>query len=156
MSLFNGLLRFGGGIPAILGVTVLSFGAGSLMSTQILRAEEAKAKTDRVYELMVYHTYPGKAPDLETIFRNSHALQAKYLNVLGYWMPTEDSPWKDTFVYLVVHPSREAAERHWHALHSNPQFPQYREAAIPLIQRTGDDFEVDEIYMRPSDFSALK
>lgn len=133
---------------------ILAFMAGSMTGTRMIRASEAKA-AGQIYELMIYHTIPGKAAALESLFRDSSKLQAKYLHVLGYWMPTEN-PWKDTFIYLVVHPSREAAERNWHAFHSNPAFPPYREAAIPLIKHDGDDFKVDEIYMRPSDFSALK
>ena len=133
---------------------MLAFISGSMTRARMIQASEATA-AGQVYELMIYHTAPGKATALESLFRDSSKLQAKYLRVLGYWVPTEE-PWKDTFIYLVAHPSREAAERNWHAFHSNPAFPPYREAAIPLIKHDGDDFKVDEIYMRPSDFSALK
>ena len=105
---------------------------------------------------MIYHTLPGKGPQLESVFRQSAKLQAKYLNVLGYWVPNEDPAWQNTFIYLISHPSRAAADRNWHAFHSDPAFPPYRSAAEPLIEHVGDDYKVDEIYMRPSDFSALK
>jgi hypothetical protein len=137
-------------------VAALFFAAGSLTNAQIIRASQAKTDSTRVFELMIYHTVPGKAAELEALFRDSSKLQAKYLNVIGYWVPNEDPAWKDTFVYLVAHPSREAADKSWHAFHSNPAFPPYRQAAIPLIEHVGDNFKVDEIYMRPSDFSAMK
>jgi len=141
----------------ICGALGLAFVAGSMFGARALNTAQAKAEGNRLFQLMIYHTYPGKAPELESIFRKSHTLQAKYLNVIGYWVPTEDPAWKDTFVYLVAHPSREAADKNWHAFHSDPAFPPYQQAAIPLIQHTGDDdFKVEEIYMRASDFSALK
>ena len=106
---------------------------------------------------MIYHTLPGKVPALESIFRDVSKLQAKYnLNVIGYWVPNEDPAWKDTFVYLVAHPSRKAAQANWHALHSDPEFLPYRKSAEPLIEQVSGDFKVDEVYMRPTDFSALK
>jgi len=106
---------------------------------------------------MVYHTVPGKAPALESIFRYVSKLQSKYnMNVVGYWVPNEDSAWKNTFVYLVAHPSREQAEAHWRALHADPAFLPYRKSAEPLIEKQNDEYNVDDIYMRPTDFSAMQ
>jgi hypothetical protein len=140
----------------ILCVTVvLSFAAGSLTSAGITHVSRKRAESDRVFQLMIYHTLPGKVPELESIFRSSHKLQAKYLDVIGYWVPNDDPAWKDTFVYLIAHPSKEAAERNWHAFHSDPAFPPYRASAAPLIQHVNDDYRVEEIYMRPTDFSSL-
>jgi hypothetical protein len=93
------------------------------------------ADTNRVFELMIYHTVPGKVPALESLFRDSYKLQAKHgLNVIGYWVPNEDPTWKNTFVYLIAHPSRPEADENWHALHSDPAFLPYRHAAEPLIE----------------------
>lgn len=64
-------------------VAALSFAAGLLTNAQIIRASQAKADGNRVFELMIYHTVPGKVPELESIFRDSSKLQAKYLNVVG-------------------------------------------------------------------------
>jgi hypothetical protein len=71
-------------------------------------------------------------------------------------VPNEDPAWKDTFVYIVAHPTREAADANWHALHADPAFLPYRKAAEPLIEKVNGDFRVDEVYMRPADFSAMK
>jgi len=147
--------RFKGWILA--GTVLVSFAAGSLFAVPLARLREVRADSDRVFELMIYHTVPGKVPALESIFRDVAKLQAKYdLNVIGYWIPNEDSAWKDTFVYLVVHPSRKAAEVNWHALHADPEFLPYRKSAEPLIEKINGDYNVDEVYMRPTDFSALK
>jgi hypothetical protein len=100
---------------------------------------------------------PGKSPDLESVFRDVSKLQTKYnLNVVGYWVPNDDPAWKDTFVYLVVHPSRDAADANWKALHADPEFLPYRKAAEPLIRQVNGAFDVDVVYMRPTDYSAMK
>jgi len=145
--------RFNGCI--LLGTALLSFLAGS--SARLAHPREVKAASDRVFELMIYHTMPGKVPALESIFRDVAKLQSKYnLNVIGYWVPDQDPAWKDTFVYLVVHPSREAAKANWHALHEDPEFLPYRKSAELLIEKVNGDYNVDEVYMRPTDFSAMR
>jgi NIPSNAP protein len=141
----------------VCGTGLLSFAAGSLLTARLMHVNQVRADSNRVFELMVYHTVPGKVPALESIFRDVSKLQAKHdLNVIGYWVPNDDPAWANTFVYLVVHPSQEEAKKNWHALHADPGFPQYREQAIPLIEKVNDQFHVDEVYMRPTDFSAMK
>jgi NIPSNAP len=136
---------------------LVSFAAGSLLTAQLANVEHASADNNRVFELMIYHTMPGKEPALESIFQDVSKLQTKHgLNVIGYWVPNEDPGWQDTFIYLVAHPSRGEATKNWHTLHTDPEFPPYRKAAEPLIQKADGQFKVDEIYMRPANFSAMK
>jgi hypothetical protein len=76
---------------------------------------------------------------------------------IGYWVPKDDSPeWKDTFVYLVVHTDRQSADANWDTLHADPAFHPYRVAAAPLIQQKNGEYQVDEVYMRPTDYSQAK
>jgi len=105
---------------------------------------------------MIYHALPGKAPALESIFRDVSKLQAKHgLNAVGYWVPKDDDPaWKNTFVYLLVHTDHQSAETNWKALHADPAFQPYFKAAAPLIQEVNGDYRVDEVYMRPTAYSA--
>lgn len=142
---------------SILEIALLSFAAGSLISAQFLQAIEAKADTSHVFELMVYHAKPGKAAELASIFRDVSKLQAKHnLNAVGYWMPEDDPAWKDTFIYLVSHPSREDANKNWNALHTDPTFLPYRKAAAPLIEQVNGAYRVDEIFIRPTEYSAMQ
>jgi hypothetical protein len=142
----------------ILPATALvSFAAGSLFTARLAGPKQVRADSDHVYELMIYHTAPGKAPALESIFRDVAKLQTKHnLNVAGYWVPNEDPAWKDRFVYLVVHPSRKEADANWQALHADPAFLPYRKSAEPLIEKVNGDYHVEQVYMRPTDFSAMK
>jgi hypothetical protein len=106
---------------------------------------------------MIYHAVPGKVPALESIFRDVSKMQDKYgLHVVGYWVPEGDPAWSNTFIYLVAHPSLEEAKKNWHALHADPAFPEYRNQATPLIEKVNENYKVDEVYMRPTDYSAMK
>ncbi len=147
--------RFKGLTP--LAIALVSFACGAMFTARLTRVTEVKADNDRVFQLMIYHTEPGKEPDLESIFRSVAKQQARYnLNVIGYWVPNDDPAWKDTFVYLVVHPSRKEADANWQALHADPEFLPYRKAAEPLIRKVNGQFDVDTVYMRPTEFSAMK
>jgi hypothetical protein len=139
------------------GTALLSFAAGSLTTARLMHVNQVRADSNRVFELMVYHAVPGKVPTLESIFRDVSKLQAKHdLNVVGYWVPNDDPAWANTFIYLVAHPSREEAKKNWDALHADPAFPEYRKQAAPLIEKVDEGYRVDEVYMRPTDFSAMK
>ena len=138
-------------------IALLSFAAGSLLTARLMHLSRVRADSNRVFELMVYHTVPGKAPALESIFRDVSKLQAKHdLDVVGYWVPNQDPAWANTFIYLVAHPSQEEAKKNWKALHADPDFPRYRQQATPLIEKVDEGYKVDEVYMRPSDYSAMK
>jgi NIPSNAP len=141
----------------VCGMAFVSFTAGSFLTARLMHVEQVRADSDRIFELMVYHTLPGKVPAIESIFRDVSKLQAKHnLNVVGYWVPNDDPAWANTFIYLVVHPSQAEAKKNWEALHVDPAFSEYGKQAAPLIERAGEQYKVDEVYMRPTDFSALK
>jgi hypothetical protein len=141
-----------------VGVTaIISFAAGSLVTTYLTHLNQVRADSNRVFELMVYHAVPGKVPALESIFRDVSKLQDKHdLNVVGYWVPNDDPAWANTFIYLVAHPSQEEAKKNWAALHADPAFPEYRKEAAPLIEKGDQGYKVDEVFMRPTDYSAMK
>ncbi len=142
-----------------IGVTaVLSFACGSLIPAHRGRAPEVKAASPQVFQLMVYHTQPGQVPALASIFQSVSRLQAKHgLRAIGYWVPQDDSPaWKDTFVYLLAHTSQQDAEKNWDALHADPAFLPYRNAAVPLIHQVNGVFAVDEVFMQPTAFSPMQ
>jgi len=142
----------------ILGGTVLaSFAAGSILTAYLTQVKQVRADSNRVFELRVYHTVPGKVPALESIFRDVAKLQDKYnVSAIGYWVPNDDPDWANTFICVVAHPSREEAKKNWDALHADPAFPELRKQAAPLIERVQDGYRVDEVFMRPTDYSAMK
>jgi NIPSNAP len=141
----------------VCGTVVVSFVAGSVVTPRFARGYEVRGDTNRVFELRIYHAVTGKGPALESLFRDASKLMAKHgINVVGYWVPNEDPAWKDTFIYLVAHSSRDEAKKNWDALHVDLEFRPYIESAKPLIQKAGDQYQVDEVYMRPTDFSPMR
>ncbi len=138
-------------------IALVSFAAGALLTTRLTHLNQVRADSNRVFELMVYHTAPGKVPALESIFRDVAKLQDKHnLNVVGYWVPNDDPAWANTFIYVVAHPSREEAKKNWDALHADPAFPEYRKQASEIIEKVNEKYNVDEVYMRPTNYSAMK
>ena len=141
----------------VCATALLSFAAGSLLTARLMHLRQARADSNRIFELMVYHTLPGKVPELESIFRDVSKLSAKHgLDVVGYWVPSDDPAWANTFVYLAAHPSREEARKNWDALHADPAFLPYRQQAAPLIKKDAAGYQVDEVFMRPTNYSAMK
>jgi len=138
-------------------MALVCFAAGSLITVYLTHLKQARADSNRVFELMIYHTLPGQVPALESIFRDVAKLQDKHdLKVIGYWVPNDDPAWANTFVYVVAHPSREEAKKNWEALYADPAFPEYRKQAVALIEKGDAGYKVDEVYMRPTDYSAMK
>jgi NIPSNAP len=131
---------------ALCGMALVSFATGFLTN-------RAMADSSRLFQLLVYHAPPGKVPQLESRFRDASKLFAKHhLEVVGYWVPEGQRAWDDTFIYVVAHPSREEAKKHWDAMHADPAFQKYVQAeqSEKLIDK------VDSTYMRPADFSPLR
>jgi hypothetical protein len=72
---------------------------------------------------------------------------------VGYWTP-QDAPIKDnTLIYIVSHPSREAATKDWKEFGGDPEWQKVAKAS----EADGKIVEkVDSTFMDPTDFSALK
>jgi hypothetical protein len=134
------------------------FAAGCLVGSRVVQRVEAHVDTKRVFELMIYHTRTGKGPLLESLFRDASKVISDHgMEVVGYWVPEGDPAWADTFVYLVAHPSLEDAKQRWDVIHKDSTMRVYiKEAADNIIQRADNKYQVDEVYMRPTDFSAMK
>lgn len=142
---------------AVGSAVVLAFAAGSF-STLLVPRVQAEVANNRVFELLIYHTRPGKGPALESLFRDASKVISDHgMEVIGYWVPEGDPAWADTLVYLVAHPSQEDAKTRWDAIHKDPTMRAYiREAADNIIERVDNKYHVDEIYMRPTEFSTMK
>jgi len=135
-------------------IALLSFTAGSLMTARLAHLDHVRADSNRVFELRIYHTAPGKLPTVESGFRDTYSkLFAKHdLQVVGYWVPEGAPAWDNTFVYLVAHSSREEAKKNWDAMLADPETQEAikSEEAEKLVEK------IDRAYMRSTDFSPLK
>jgi len=140
----------------LFGLVLASFAAGSLLTARWMHLNQVHAAGNRVFELRVYHTVPGKTSALQAEFRDKVTkLFAKHdLKAIGYWAPVDAPASNDTFVYILAHPSRDAAKMHWDAFRADPEFQ-----AMMKEQQSPDAKiveKVDSTYMDPTDFSPTK
>jgi NIPSNAP len=139
----------------VCAVALVSFAAGSLTTARWMHVTRVRADGDHVFELRLYHALPAKMPALESRFRDTTSkLLAKHdLKAVGYWETEGDAPaWENTFIFIVDHPSREDAKKHWQAFVTDPEFQNElkSEQASKLVDK------VDSTYMRAEDFSPMK
>jgi hypothetical protein len=109
----------------------------------------------RVYELRTYTCNEGKLQALEARFRDhTIAIFKRHgMESIGYWIPQDPERSKNTLIYILAHPSREAAEKHWDEFHKDPEWLKVQaesEAHGALVRKT------ESVFMSPADFSALR
>jgi len=109
----------------------------------------------KVYELRTYHCYDGRLEALKARFRN-HTIRifAKHgIESIGYWVPQDPEKAKNTLIYIIAHPSREAAAQHWKDFRADPEWQKVSsesEKDGKIVQK------VDSEFLDPTDFSQLK
>jgi len=108
-----------------------------------------------VYELRVYTTYEGKLGDLLKRFREHTAaiFERHGMKNVAYWTPMDESgpnPKGKTLIYILKHPSREAAAANWKAFQDDPEWQQVRAKS----EENGKIVEkVEATFMVLTDFS---
>jgi len=112
----------------------------------------AAQDTKLIYELRVYHCYESKLPDLHRRFReHTMKLFEKHgIKNVAYWTPMDEPQKSNTLVYIIAHPSREAAAANWKAFSDDPEWQSVREKS----EANGKIVEkVDSTFLTLTDFS---
>ena len=127
--------------------------AAALSIGGLFASSTSQAQSTRVFELRTYTTNDGKLNDLLNRFRD-HTVRifARHDMVsIGYWIP-KDTP--NTLIYILAHPSREAANQNWDAFRKDPEWVAARTAseANGTILAKPPVF----VFMDPVAFSAIK
>jgi hypothetical protein len=128
-----------------------SLPAAALLPAATL-ADAAAQSSITVFELRVYHTFEGKLDDLLRRFREhtTNLFEKHGIKNIAYWTPTEDPLKGKTLVYIISHPSREAATANWKAFGDDPEWKQVQAAS----EANGKIVEkVDSTFMTLTDFS---
>jgi hypothetical protein len=126
--------------------------AGRLMPEPAAEAAQAT----RVFEMRTYTANDGKLPSLETRFRD-HTLKlfAKHgMTNIGYWTPLEGPLAQTTLIYILAHPSREAAKASWAAFIADPDWRKARadsESAGPILAKPPES-----VFLEATDYSPIK
>ena len=105
-----------------------------------------------VYELRVYHTYEGKLDDLLRRFREhtTKLFEKHGIKNVAYWTPTDEPLKGKPLVYILEHPSRDAATANWKAFGDDPEWRSVRdksEANGKIVEK------VDSMFLVLTDFS---
>ena len=109
----------------------------------------------KIYELRTYTCEPGKLDALKARFRdhtvrifNKHGMES-----VGYWVPEDPERSSNTLIYILAHPSREAADKNWKEFADDPEWKKVQaesEASGKIVQK------VERVWMDPTEFSKLK
>ena len=121
-------------------------------ASQSDNANPAQVSTG-VYELRVYHAAPGKLPELLARFREhtTKLFDQHGMKNVAYWTPVDEPEKSNTLIYILYHPSREAAAANWKAFQDDPEWKRVRdksEANGKLVEK------VDSTFMTLTDFSS--
>ena len=134
-------------IPAV--ATLFTRAVGAVPNAG--KSETAQSSTE-VYELRVYHAAPGKLSDLLVRFRDHTIKLFEHHGIesVAYWTPVDEPEKSNTLIYILRHPSREAAEANWKSFRDDPDWQSVRdksEANGKLVEK------VDSTFMALTDFS---
>ena len=116
------------------------------------RHGDDKQTTTTVYELRVYHAAPGKLGELLARFRDhtGKLFEKHGMKVIAYWTPLDEPDKGYMLIYILQHPSREAAAANWKSFQEDPEWKRVKEES----EANGKLAEkIDSTYMAMTDFS---
>ena len=135
------------------GVSV--FAAGFVAGQLAELGSVVEAQSDKVYELRTYTALPGRLDALNARFRDhTTRIFGKHgMSNVGYWVPQDDPLAENTLIYIISHPSREAAAENWNKFREDAEWQQVAEES----QRDGRIVaSVDAVFMDATDYSQIQ
>ena len=111
---------------------------------------------NRVFELRTYTCNEGKLEALKARFRD-HTIEIfkrHGMESIGYWVPQDPEKSKTTLIYIIAHPSREAATKNWNEFRNDPEWKKVAaesEANGKILAKPPES-----VFMDPTDFSQIK
>jgi hypothetical protein len=143
-------------MPAVTRRTLLeSLSTLPLLSAALLAASQradAKQESTTVYELRIYHAAPGKLGELLTRFRDhtTRLFEKHGMKNVAYWTPLDEPEKGNMLVYILRHPSREAATANWKSFQDDPEWKLVKERSEANGKLTE---KIDSTFMALTDFS---
>ena len=139
-----------------LGGLAIVFLAGVAAGRLLPPGAVAHAQGDRrVFELRTYTAPEGRLPELQARFRN-HTMRIfnkHNMTSIAYWVPQDAPNSQNTLIYVLAHPSREAAKKNWADFQADPEW-QKVSAESQVNGRIVS--KVESVFMDPTDYSPIK
>ena len=132
--------------------------AGALLYTGYkigTRHQTVHAMSNQVFELRTYTTLPGKLDDLHKRFREhtTDIFKKHGMTNVGYWVPQDEPLSKNTLIYILGYPSKEAREKSWADFQADPDW----KAAKAASEVNGSLVaKVETKFLAPTDYSPIK
>jgi hypothetical protein len=138
-------------LGASTAIFLAGMSAGSLLQSGVAHAQAAK----HVFELRTYTAPEGKLGELHARFRD-HTL--KIFNKHGmksviYLAPQDAPDSANTLIYILEHPSREAAKKAWADFAADPEWVKVAADSQVNGRLTS---KVVSVFADPTDYSPMK
>ncbi len=140
-------------IALVAGLAVAAaLGALAVSSTH---ADEKEKPKERFFEMRTYIANDGKLDALHARFRDhTNKLFVKHgIEIIGYWVPTDEKESKNTLIYILAYPSKEARDKSWKEFGADPVWKKAYEESHKdgvLVK------QVISKFMTPTDYSPIK
>jgi hypothetical protein len=143
------LSRFGAVACAVL-LLLGGFTAGTFWSAPV-----SAAQAPRVFELRTYTAPEGKLGELHARFRDHtmRIFEKHGMTNIVYLKPLDAPLSENTLVYLLSHPSREAAKANWAKFASDPE---WKKVATESQLNGKIVAKVDSMFLEAADYSPMK
>ena len=121
------------------------------------QAADPPACGERIFELRTYVTFPGKLDDLHKRFRDHTCRLFKQhgIELMGFWTPAEGPESKNTLIYIVAFPNKEAQAKAWAAFKADPEWHK----AFKESHKNGaivDQSQLKSQNLVPTDYSPIR
>jgi NIPSNAP len=143
-------------MPAVTRRALLeSLSSVPLLSAALLAASQRadpKQASTTVYELRIYHASPGKLGELLTRFREhtTKLFEKHGMKNIAYWTPVDEPERDNMLIYILQHPSREAAAANWKSFQDDAEWKRVKEES----EANGKLAEkIDSTFLALTDFS---
>lgn len=133
--------------------SLLPYLALTLLAAGCATVSAPPVRDTRVYELRTYTAAPGKLPQVLARFRDhtTRLFEKHGMVNVAYWTPSDAKDGAgEKLVYLLAHPSREAAVANWAAFRADPEWIAAKaasEAAGPIVAKT------ESVFLAPTSYS---
>jgi hypothetical protein len=136
--------------------SAVTFVAGFFLGGVLEPGAIVGAQSDkRVFEIRTYTAAEGKLDALNARFRNhtTKLFQKNGITNIGYWTPQDAPLSQNTLIYILAHPSREAAKENWAKFQKDPDWQKARaesEVQGRIVAK------VESVFVNPTDYSPMK